>query len=292
MADTWGGIARAMEEGISRNEAASAREEMYPGHLEAARDANAHGIIGLLSGRHKAFVEDNKARMRELGINPSHRNEAGKLTGRYSSGDWKALQDALAGDQAVVTALGPENRPVGVPITGEINQSIQENAPWQREDELLNIRQWGTQNPNMPGSMALDPTWAGGLRGAGLGAEMTPGRDLNRLSRESRFDPGSVPGNLTGTRAYLPGRLSLGEARRERELRNRYNEARESSFDDENYRARMRGNPQRQGGEFLRNIYDSSGPTPPRSHPDWQAIEEDMAMREIRERQYEGRDHY
>ena len=39
----------------------------------------------------------------------------------------------------------------------------------------LNIRQWGTQNPNMPGAMALDPTWAGGLRGAGMGAETTMG---------------------------------------------------------------------------------------------------------------------
>ena len=95
MADTWGGIARAMEEGVSRNEARSAREEMYPGHLEAARDANAHGIIGLLSGRHRAFVEDNKTRMRELGITPSHRNLSNELTGRYSSGDWKALQDVL-----------------------------------------------------------------------------------------------------------------------------------------------------------------------------------------------------
>jgi len=40
-----------------------------------------------------------------------------------------------------------------------------------------NIRQWGTQSPNMPGSMALDPTWAGGLRGAGLGAEIFLGLD-------------------------------------------------------------------------------------------------------------------
>ena len=260
-----------------------------------ARDANAHGIIGLLSGRHKAFVEDNKSRMRELGINPSHRNEAGKLTGRYSSGDWKALQDALAGDQAVTTGLGPQSDVQGQRISGG-------HAPatpgWQGNKPEGNIRQWGTQNPNQPGSMALDPTWAGGVRGAGLGAEMTQGdrlgedRDLSGLSRDSRFAPGTVPGNITGTRGYLPGRLSLGEARRERELRNRYNEARESSFDDENYRERMRGNPQRQRGEFLRNIYDSSGPTPPRSHPDWQAIEEDMAMREIRERQYEGRDNY
>lgn len=35
---------------------------------------------------------------------------------------------------------------------------------------LGSARQWGTQNPNVPGSMALDPTWAGGVRGAGLNA--------------------------------------------------------------------------------------------------------------------------
>ena len=38
---------------------------------------------------------------------------------------------------------------------------------------LNSIRQWGTQNPNVSGSMGLDPTWAGGLRGAGLNAQTT-----------------------------------------------------------------------------------------------------------------------
>ena len=39
----------------------------------------------------------------------------------------------------------------------------------------LDIGQWGTGSPNTQGQMALDPTFAGGLRGAGLGAEVTPG---------------------------------------------------------------------------------------------------------------------
>ena len=39
----------------------------------------------------------------------------------------------------------------------------------------LNIGQWGTGSPNTQGQMALDPTFAGGLRGAGLGAEVIPG---------------------------------------------------------------------------------------------------------------------
>jgi len=64
----------------------------------------------------------------------------------------------------------------------------------------LNIRQWGTQNPNMPGSMALDPTWAGGLRGAGTGAETTMGDVIVEGTRpggmqdwidEGLIDPGA-----------------------------------------------------------------------------------------------------
>ena len=39
----------------------------------------------------------------------------------------------------------------------------------------LDIGQWGTGSPNTQGQMALDPTFAGGLRGAGLGAEVTQG---------------------------------------------------------------------------------------------------------------------
>ena len=63
MADTWGGISRAMEEGLERRGGGSysdrMHEEMYPGHRQAAREANAHGLIGLLSGRHRAFIDDN-----------------------------------------------------------------------------------------------------------------------------------------------------------------------------------------------------------------------------------------
>ena len=309
MADTWGGIARAMEEGISRNEAAAAREEMYPGHLEAARDANAHGIIGLLSGRHKAFVESNKAQMRELGINPSHRNEAGKLTGRYSSGDWKALQDALAGGQAVTTGLGPDNSPVATPIG---DPSLWGDSPQRRlGSQRANIREWGTQNPNMPGSMALDPTWAGGLRGAGLGAEMTPGakfgedRDLSKLSRESKFAPGTVPGNITGTRGYLPGRMSVGEARRARAMRNMSIRDREAAglgnlerFDEF---GRISGQFDERMGRMKDKLRDwdiedrtrrpgimGGGPST-RIQPDWAALEEDMARRAMAE-SFIGRD--
>ena len=64
----------------------------------------------------------------------------------------------------------------------------------------LNIRQWGTQNPNMPGSMALDPTWAGGLRGAGMGAETTMGDVIVEGTRpggmQDWIDEGLIdPGN-------------------------------------------------------------------------------------------------
>jgi len=209
--------------GRTRDYGDEAHEGMYPGHREEAREYGGGGLLGLLSGRNKDFVGHNKDRMRAMGIEPSHVDREGNLTGRYSSGDWKSLQDALAGN-------------VEVDISALLNQDTSGIGPlsdygYDEQDagqprELGNIRQWGTQNPNMPGSMALDPTWAGGVRGAGLGAEMTPGdrlggdRDLSKLSRDSRFAPGTVPGNITGTRGYLPGRMSVGEAKRARAMRN------------------------------------------------------------------------
>ena len=48
---------------------------------------------------------------------------------------------------------------------------------------LDSIRHWGGGNPNQPGSMALDPTWAGGIRGAGLNALVT----RPELRREPRW---------------------------------------------------------------------------------------------------------
>ena len=48
---------------------------------------------------------------------------------------------------------------------------------------LDSIRHWGTGNPNVSGAMALDPTWAGGLRGAGMGAQVT----RPELRREPRW---------------------------------------------------------------------------------------------------------
>lgn len=71
--------------------------ELYPGHSQSAREAGAGGILGLLSGRHGKWIDQNKAKMRGYGIEPSHRTEAGELTGRYSSEDWKRLQAAMGG---------------------------------------------------------------------------------------------------------------------------------------------------------------------------------------------------
>jgi len=307
MADTWGSIARAMEDTRDSRRGGGvqgdrAHEEMYPGHRQAARDANAHGIMGLISGRHRDFIEDNKAQMRELGINPSHTDREGNLTGRYSSGDWAALQDALAGGTVEVdisSILNQDNSNIG-PLS-DYGYS-EEDAGQPRE--LGNIRQWGTQSPNMPGSMALDPTWAGGLRGAGLGAEMTPGRDLNRLSRESIFAPGTVPGNITGTRAYLPGRMSVGEARRARAIRNMsLRDRQEAGISEGEYSEWDRIS--RQFDERMARMKDKlrdwdiedrtkrpgimgGGPST-HIQPNWAALEEDMARRAMRD-EFIGRD--
>jgi hypothetical protein len=71
-------------------------EQMYPGHRLAAKQAGAGGLLGLITGKNKDFVANNKAQMKAMGITPSHKDSKGNLTGRYSSGDWKAFQAALA----------------------------------------------------------------------------------------------------------------------------------------------------------------------------------------------------
>ena len=52
---------------------------------------------------------------------------------------------------------------------------------------LDSIRHWGGGNPNTPGMMAADPTWAGGLRGAGLNAQVTSPSRLDQLRREPKW---------------------------------------------------------------------------------------------------------
>ena len=81
--------------------------EMYPGHYEAAQ---AYGATGLnaFGQKHKDFIENNKSQMRAMGIQPSHKNNAGQLTGRYSSNDWKAFQAALAGGTMATEELDDE----------------------------------------------------------------------------------------------------------------------------------------------------------------------------------------
>jgi hypothetical protein len=65
--------------------------ELYPGHSQAARDTGAGGILGLLSGRHGDFINQNKAKMKEYGIPLS-------LGDKYSSTDWEELQRRKAQD--------------------------------------------------------------------------------------------------------------------------------------------------------------------------------------------------
>ena len=263
----WGAMARAVEEGL----------------LDAESGGDTSG--GSLRGLAEALTGSNFAgfKMRDIFDKDrwSRRERVNQGRRLEETGIPDYTYDYNPRDQAVLSAYDYGPPVVGKPIEGPPTPSLPWDKPtWDksRENPLDNIRQWGTQNPNQPGSMALDPTWAGGVRGAGLGAEMTPGedRDLSKLSREPGWSGQGNPGQPLGVTGYLPGRLSVGEARRERELRNRYQRDRE-----------MRK------GQFLRNIHDSSGPTPPRTHPDWQAIEEDMAMRAMRnqlEREYEGRD--
>jgi len=311
MADTWGGIARAVEEGLDRRGGGSysdrMHEEMYPGHRQAAREANAHGIMGLISGRHRGFIEDNKARMRELGITPSHTDREGNLTGRYSSGDWAALQDALAGDQAVVTALGPENRPVATPIGDPSTWGDSPNK--------------NTIDPAILDKLRREPAWIDrpsqsmGIQDRFGDRTFSPRR--GRSPFEGRFDREAQEAFSQGVTGYLPGRMSVGEARRARAMRNMSIRDRqeagfgEGMYDDSQRRARshdMRhgrlmnrlneGSLRAQRAIRLADLAlgDTTGtpgmgghPSENIGSPNWAALEEDMARRAMRD-EFIGRD--
>jgi hypothetical protein len=52
-------------------------------------------------------------------------------------------------------------------------------------NDSLNINKWGKQNVTVPGSMALDLNWAGGLRSSGMAAEVTQGDKKTILDRNA-----------------------------------------------------------------------------------------------------------
>ena len=296
MADTWGGIARAVEEGLM--DAESGGSTSGGGLRDIAEALTGSNFAGF---KMRDIFDKDRWTRRER-VNQGRRLE--------ETGIPDYTYDYNPTDRGVTTGLGSSDltdEELRDPRLGPHGgSSISARAPSPREqEELLNIRQWGTQNPNMPGSMALDPTWAGGLRGAGLGAEMTPGRDLNRLSRESRFAPGTVPGNITGTRAYLPGRMSVGEARRARAMRNMSRRDRAAAGLGDLERYDEFGRISGQFDERMRRLKNQlrdwdiedrtrrpgmmgGGPST-RIQPDWAALEEDMARRAMAE-SFIGRD--
>jgi len=101
------------------------------------------------------------------GYDPRHDTPMGWRVGHPN--DNYAMTKGWSGqpDYAYTTPL--PNRP---PVRGT---PLPQYEGLPNEDRMLPIRAWGGGNPNVPGQMALDPTWAGGLRGAGMGAEVTPG---------------------------------------------------------------------------------------------------------------------
>jgi len=245
---TWGGIARALEavadiqRDVDDNRMeVDDHERMYPGHRAAAKEADAAGLLGILSGKRGEFIESNKDRMRDLGINPSYRDRKGALTGRYSSENWKDLQAAeQQKDQAVVRAYD-----YGEPVVGERLSDPLDDAAAKRQlareygdlyqQKYSDFPQTGLGiTSTRVGRRGFDNPWD-----RKLGRK---NRDLSGLSRDSRFAPGTVPGNVNDTRAYLPGRMSVGEARRARAMRNMSRQDRASAgFGDLGSRSRWLG---------------------------------------------------
>ena len=242
MAD-WGGIARAVEEGLLDAESAG-----------GSSGGDLQGLAEALTGQDFSGFQ-----MRDI----------------FDKDRWSRRERERQGRRLEETGIpdytydyNPRDQGGGVqvdisPITGRPSDNP-DNPAYIEPTPLGNIRQWGTQNPNQPGSMALDPTWAGGLRGAGLGAEMTPGEDgsidpaiLEKLSREPAWiDKPSGIQNRFGDREFSPrsrtnqgiaGDRDFMRARKARQIRN------------ETRRPGMGGGPAYQGHGL--------------GHPDWSQIE-------------------
>jgi len=266
MAADWGGIARAVEEGLL--DAESGGSTSGGGLRDIAEALTGSNFAGF---KMRDIFDKDRWTRRER-VNQGRRLE--------ETGIPDYTYDYNPTDRGVTTGLGSSDltdEELRDPRLGPHGgSSISARAPSPREqEELLNIRQWGTQNPNMPGSMALDPTWAGGLRGAGLGAEMTPGR------------------------------MSVGEARRARAMRNmsRRDRAAAGLGDLERYDefGRISGQFDERMGRLKNQLRDwdiedrtrrpgmmGGGPST-RIQPDWAALEEDMARRAMAE-SFIGRD--
>ena len=289
MADTWGSIARELSDrGLTRSTSdkgyGSAHERMYPGHRQAAYDAGAGGLLGLLSGSHGDFIQSNKDRMRDLGITPSHRDREGNLTGRYSGADWR---DLLADKDTIIRALDYDPIDPGTPLTGPfMGTSKPDGMSWEEYDRMQD-KFMGIQDRF--GDRTFSPR-SRTDRGIAGGRKFGPGNQMD----------------MSGVMGYLPGRMTVGEAKRAREIRNMSQRDREAAglgnlerfdefgrisrqFDDRLERLRGRLRDWDVQDRVSRPAIMGGGPST-RIQPDWQAIEEDMAMRAMREDPFLGRD--
>ena len=212
MADTWGSIARELSDrGLTRSTSdkgyGSAHERMYPGHRQAAYDAGAGGLLGLLSGSHGDFIQSNKDRMRDLGITPSHRDREGNLTGRYSGADWR---DLLADKDTIIRALDYDPIDPGTPLTGPfMGTSKPDGMSWEEYDRMQD-KFMGIQDRF--GDRTFSPR-SRTDRGIAGGRKFGPGNQMD----------------MSGVMGYLPGRMTVGEAKRAREIRNMSRRDREAA---------------------------------------------------------------
>ena len=113
------------------------------------------------------------------GFDPRHDTPMGWRVGHPQ--DNYAMTKAWSGqpqDYAFTTPL--PNRPA-VPSMPIAPPSA---PPWHS----AKMGSLGTGSPNIPGAMAHDLTWAGGLRGAGMGAEVTPGATMPIINDEGRTE--------------------------------------------------------------------------------------------------------
>ena len=139
-------VATVVSPTVSPKKGYMTHEQMYPGHRELAKKSGVGGLFGLLSGKHANFIENNKAQMISMGITPSHTDDEGNLTGKYSGQDFREMMDALALGGTMATeesdyggaattgpTTGPNTGPPGLISQGQVeatspNYDAVENA--------------------------------------------------------------------------------------------------------------------------------------------------------------------
>ena len=276
MAD-WGGISRAVEEGLLDDISSGSSSG---GGLQGLAEA----LTGQdFSGFKVRDIFDKDRWSRRERVNQGRRLE--------ETGIPDYTYDYNPRDQAVTTGLGPDNSPVATPI-GDPNT-------WGDSPQKNTI------DPAVLSQLRREPAWTDkpsqsmGIQDRFGDRTFSPrGRTNQGIAGGRQFGSGTQM-DMSGVTGYLPGRMSVGEARRARAMRNmsRRDRAAAGLGDLERFDefGRISGQFDERMGRMKDKLRDwdiedrtkrpgimGGGPST-RIQPNWEALEEDMARRAMAE---------